>query len=197
MTYTLDHSAVAEILHHAQYGTLALSRDDLPYSLPINFAVAKGALYFHGSRTGRKIDWLTDNPRASFSVVTPYALIDSDFSSRNGLACPATQFFASVIIDGVIAWVTAREEKIVALSALMRKLQPKGGYRPLDDAAYAKALDATTLYKLTPAHIGLKEKFGQRLSEERFMMILEHLDKRDTPIDRQTIEQMHRHKRSR
>jgi nitroimidazol reductase NimA-like FMN-containing flavoprotein (pyridoxamine 5'-phosphate oxidase superfamily) len=191
MRYTLNDPAVVEIVQQVEYGTLALSDGDIPYSLPINFAVWDGAVYFHGSRKGRKIDALMHNPYASFSVVTPFSLIDSDFSSRDGLACPTTQFFASVIIDGQIAWVDARTEKIAALNALMQKLQPKGAYAPLDDPAYTKAIEATTLYKLTPTRIGLKEKFGQRLPEERFEMIIENLAKRNTPIDRKTIEKMH------
>ena len=40
------------------------------------------------------------NIKLSFSVVENYALIPSYFSSTEGLACPATQFFKSIIVDG-------------------------------------------------------------------------------------------------
>jgi nitroimidazol reductase NimA-like FMN-containing flavoprotein (pyridoxamine 5'-phosphate oxidase superfamily) len=179
-----------ELLDKVEFGTLALSKDDKPYSLPINFARIDKLLYFHGSKKGRKIDILLHNSFASFSALKAYSLIDSDFSSRDGLACPATQFFKSIIIDGVIEFVDDYDEKVSALSALMSKLQPKGGYKPLNDELYKKRIDATTIYKLIPDEIQEKCKFGQHLSKERFDMIIKSLENRSDLIDRETIAMM-------
>lgn len=185
-----DPLLIADILDHAAYGTLALCRDNRPYSLPLNFVHMNDAIYFHGSQKGRKMEMLQQNPYASFSVVEPYALIASYFSSDEGLACPATHFFKSIIMDGTIAFVTDYDEKAAALEALMQKLQPEGGYAPLNDAAYGKMIDATALYKLLPETTRAKFKFGQHLNAERFEKIISHLQQRGSDIDLSTIELM-------
>ncbi len=180
--------AIKEILDVVEYGTLALCSEDKPYSLPINFVEVDGSIYFHGSKKGRKIDTIKANQFASFSAVEPYSIIDSDFSSNSELACPATHFFKSVVVDGKIEIVEEYDEKVLMLSSLMRKLQPKGGYKPLSQEVYKKAINATLIYKLVPDSMSLKLKFGQKLTQERFDMIIKNLEKRGSKKDMETIE---------
>ena len=185
-----DASIVNQMLDEAEYGTLALCADNKPYSLPINFMYLDDVVYFHGAKRGRKIDILKVNTFASFSVVESYSLIQSYFSSSDGLACPATQFFKSVIIDGQIEFVEDYDEKVTALTTLMKKHQPEGEYRPLSEDVYTKAVNATTLYKLVPKETSAKFKFGQNLTIERFDMIVEHLRARGSEKDLATVQQM-------
>ena len=185
-----DKETINAFLDSTEYGTLALCCDNKPYSVPINFVRVKETIYFHGAKKGRKIEILKKNAFASFSVVKAHALIPSFFSSDEGLACPATQFFQSLIIEGHIAFVDAYEEKTSTLTALMRKLQPEGQYKHFDDKAYESAIHATTIYKLITKESCAKYKFGQHLSQERFDKILSHLQKRNNPLDVETIKQM-------
>ena len=185
-----DETTIHALLDRIEYGTLALAHEDQPYSLPVNFVRIGNALYFHGSKKGRKIDTMQANPRASFSVVEAGSVIPSYFSSTDGLACPATQFFASVMVEGTIAFVDDYDEKVTALTALMEKLQPEGHYKPLSDTAYQKAIHATTLWQLDPQSITAKYKFGQHLTPERFERIMEHLKRRNTDTDQHTLKQM-------
>ena len=185
---------IIEFLETLEYGTLALCQNNLPYSLPINFVTLNGCLYFHGSKKGRKVDVIKANANASFSAVKAYSIIASYMSSKDGLACPATQFFKSALIDGKIEIVQDIQEKIDALNALMCKLQSEGGYKDLNDPVYSKAIAGTNVFKLTPTNANLKLKFGQKLSKERFNMIIEHLEKRGTKEDIQTINLMKEHR---
>jgi nitroimidazol reductase NimA-like FMN-containing flavoprotein (pyridoxamine 5'-phosphate oxidase superfamily) len=189
-----DKSLIYEVLDKAEYGTLALSIENNPYAVPLNFVRIDDEIYFHGALSNKKMKILAQNPYASFSVVENYALIDSDFSTTEGLACPATQFFKSVSMDGVVEMVESREEKEKMFEALMQKLQPKGGYKPFEDKVYDKVLKATAVYKLLPSTLSCKFKFGQHLSDERFEMIVENLKKRATPIDMVTVELMNVHR---
>jgi len=182
-----------EILAEAKFGTLALSHDNKPYSLPINFVQLDGNIYFHGSKKGRKINAIQNNQLASFSVVESCSIIDSDFSTTDNLACPATHFFKSVLIDGRIEFVEEYDEKVLMLSSFMKKLQPKGGHKPLSDRVYKKAINATLIYKLVPDEISTKLKFGQKLTKERFDMIIKNLKTRDKPKDAETIKLMIEH----
>ncbi len=186
-----DKKIIYTLLDEVEFGTLALSQAEKPYSLPINFVRIDDVIYFHGAKSGKKVSILKQNKKASFSVVKPYSLIPSYFSSNDGLACPATHFFKSVIVDGEIEFVENNHEKILALSALMKKLQSEGGYISLSEDIYQKAIDATMVFKLKILDLRAKYKFGQHLKQERFDMIIEHLKKRDSSLDRATIRTMH------
>ena len=185
-----DKNIIDEVLNNSEYGTLAICDNNKPYSLPINFVKINENIYFHGSKKGRKIDILKNNQFASFSVVENYSMIQSYFSSTDELACPATQFFKSIIIDGKIEFVEDYDEKVLALQKLMEKLQPEGKYKPLKDEVYKKMINATTIYKLVPDELKAKFKFGQHLNQERFDMIINHLEKRNNPKDILTIKLM-------
>ena len=137
---------------------------------------------------------LAQNPTISFSVVESYALIDSDFSSTDGVACPATQFFKSVSIEGIASVVEGRDEKAKVFEALMQKLQPKGGYKPFSDEVYDTPIKTTAIVKIAIQEMRCKFKFGQHLSDERFEMIITALQKRGTQRDLGTIEVMRKKK---
>lgn len=182
---------INQILDNSEYGTLALCKDNIPYSVPINFCTLDGQIYFHGAKKGKKVSLIEENSNASFSVVENYSLIQSYFSTKDNLACPATQFFKSIIAQGKIEFVEEYEEKANALEALMQKLQPEGKYIPLNDkSVYEKKINSVLVYKLVIDNIEGKIKLGQNLSDERFNMVLEHLKQRATPLDLLTIKEM-------
>ncbi len=190
-----NQETIKEVLNFVEFGTLAICKDDKPYSLPVNFVYLDNHIYFHGSLKGRKIDVLKKNQLASFSVVEPYSVIQSYFSLTDNLACPATHFFKSVMIDGRVEFVKNYEEKVQALSALMQKLQKEGRYKPLGEEVYRKMINATTVCKIIIDSISGKFKFGQHLSQERFDMIIEHLEKRGNKKDINTIKLMEKFKK--
>jgi len=185
-----DKSKIYKLLDNTTYGTLALSFEDNPYSVAVNFVRIKDDIYFHGALKNKKMKMLSKNPHVSFSVIKEYSIIDSDFSSLDGLACPATHFFSSISIDGVASIVEERSKKIEVFTKLMEKLQPKGGYRPFSDSAYDKAIKATAIVKIEVKNISEKHKLGQHLSKERFEMIISHLENRSSDIDKETINMM-------
>jgi uncharacterized protein len=185
-----DKNIINDILVNVGYGTLALCEDNIPYSVPVNFVNIEENIYFHGSQNGRKAEMMSKNPLCSFSVVEPYSLIQSYFSSLEGLACPATHFFRSVSIQGKIEIVSDYDEKVLALELLMKKLQKEGKYRPMGDEVYQKTINITQVYKIISLDIKGKVKLGQYLPQERFDMILEHLELRGNEIDKLTIKEM-------
>ncbi|MDD2451928.1 MAG: pyridoxamine 5'-phosphate oxidase family protein, partial [Sulfurovum sp.] len=104
-------------------------------------------------------------------------------------ACPATQFFASVIAEGHIIRLDAIEQKAFGLSALMEKMQPEGGYEPIDAAnpIYTKMLEKTGVYAIESDCITFKVKAGQNLSKDRHGKLMEHMNERDTASDHETL----------
>jgi uncharacterized protein len=185
-----DTLIIEDVLSTIEYGTLALCVDNIPYSVPINFVHSEGVTYFHGSKKGKKMQMLKTNANASFSVVESYSIIQSYFSSTDQLACPATHFFKSIIIDGELELVDNYDEKIKVFSLLMQKLQKEGGYKPFTDKVYEKMINAVCVFKLNQKELTAKFKFGQNLSDEKFDMVISHLKNRATKVDMATIDMM-------
>lgn len=181
-----DQALISAMLHEASFGVLALAGatpDEPPYAVPVNFVYLNDAIYFHSSPKGKKMRMLGDNPAVSFSVVQNETIIPSFFSSTEGMACPASAFFKSVIIDGRAFIVESRDEIARAFTAMMEKLQPEGGYTSFDSDAYDKHFAALAVVRIDVKSLSAKFKFGQNLTAERFGMVIEHLEQRGCDID--------------
>ncbi len=99
-----DENSVNEVLETCEYGTLSLISEGKPYVVALNFVFFENSIFFHGAKEGRKIEAIKSNPNASFLVVKPYSFIPSFFSDTMS-ASPATQFFASVLVEGTISFI--------------------------------------------------------------------------------------------
>jgi len=185
----------APFLAEMSFGFLGTVRPDgRPSVTPLNFVYVREAIYFHGSRVGEKMATLAGNNRVSFSVAKEYAVIPSYFSDPV-MACPATTYFKSVAIDGTASLVDDLEEKAEALEALMRKLQPEGGYRPITagDPDYIPRLKGIAVVRIDIESISAKFKFGQNLNDKSREPVLEGLAERGRPLDAETAELMRRY----
>ncbi len=185
-----DKKIIDDILHEAQFGTLALCANNKPYSLPINFVELNGEIFFHGAKKGKKISIIKENTNASFSVVEDCSLIPSILVQIKVMLVLQLTFFKSIIIDGKIEFVENYNEKANILESLMQKLQKEGKYIPLNDEMYKKAINATCLFKLIPNEIRAKFKLGQHLKKDRFERICVHLQERGTKKDLETLKLM-------
>jgi len=187
-----DTQRMEALLAECDYGTLSLMDDLVPYGVPLNFVWYEKSLCFHGAKEGRKMELIAKNPRASFSVVKPLSLIPSYFSNTRS-AAPATQWFISAHVTGLIEIVTDADLKCLMLTALMQKLQPEGGYDAIEasNPIYTKMIEQTGLFRLNPESISLKVKVGQNLSEERKKSFIEKLRERGNDLDLLSIELIH------
>jgi len=184
-----DTQRIEALLAECEYGTLCLMDDHMPYAVPLNFVWYEKSLCFHGSKEGRKMELIAKNPKASFSVVKPLSLIPSYFSNTRS-ASPATQFFISAHVTGLIEIVSNADLKCLMLTALMQKLQPEGGYDAIEanNPIYTKMIEQTGLFRLNPEAISLKFKAGKNLTEERKKSLIEKLHERGNTLDLLTIE---------
>lgn len=189
-----NESALQEFLDTCDYGTLCLSNNEEPYGVPLNFASWEEGIVFHGSPDGKKSRIIDNNPKACFSVVKPYAYIPSYFSHTTS-ACPATQFFGSILLEGDITILNNLDEKASALNALMQKLQPEGHYEPLSaqNPIYIKMLSSTAVFYLHIDKCSFKLKVGQNLTRERKENLIAELQKRGTALDQETIKVIKRY----
>jgi len=181
-----NQGLIEEVLDNAEFGVLALCGEK-PYAVPVNFVYLDNAIYFHGSLTGKKMEIIKTNPNTSFNIVTNHSVLPSYIMSDDALACPATAFFKSITIDGVIEKIENRDAKRKIFAALMNKLQPEGNYLSFDSGEYNRALDKTAVLKIKIEKINAKFKFGQNYSKSKRERIITNLKKRNKPNDEKII----------
>lgn len=187
-----DPEAVAQVLDGAEWGVLGLvSAEGAPLLVPLNFVRLEGNVYFHGAHAGEKMEALRHQDRATFLVVDAYSQIPS-YVFDPERACPASQYFLSVLLHGTLREVEAPARKAEVLEALMRKLQPEGGYRPItaEDPMYAGSVGAVAVLELTVERSSAKCEVGQRLTPAKRESVRALLEKRGGPADLRTLEAM-------
>ena len=189
-----DENSINEVLQACEYGTLSLISEGKPYVVALNFVLLENSIFFHGAKEGRKIEAIKSNPNASFLVVKPYSFIPSFFSGTMA-ACPATQFFASVLFEGTVNFIKDGNIKAKVLNALMKKFQSEDSFEEIayEKAMYTKMLDKTAIFELKAENISCKIKVGQNLNEEIRNRLMQKLKSRDSKIDEETIKQMNLH----
>lgn len=183
-----DTHEIETFLGECDYGVLSLISGNEPYGVAVNFAYRDGKFYFHGAIAGRKAEAIGEGAKCSFCVVKPYAFIPSYFSNTIS-ACPATQCYASVVANGRVDRLDDMEQKAAGLTALMQKMQPEGGYEPIDptNPIYTKMLEKTGVYAIKSDTITFKIKVGQHLTKERYDILIEHMNERGSEADRETL----------
>jgi nitroimidazol reductase NimA-like FMN-containing flavoprotein (pyridoxamine 5'-phosphate oxidase superfamily) len=184
-----DEALTQEIFKEVSYGTLSLVQGSIPYCVPLNFAIYKNDIIFHGAVEGKKMQLIRKNPQACFNVVKEYSFIPSYFTSDTS-ACAATQFFASVFCEGEISLITDLEEKTKALTALMQKIQPEKKYENIETSnpIYTKMLEKTAIMKLKIHSCTTKIKAGQNLNKDAKEKLIAKLNERGSEVDLKTVE---------
>jgi nitroimidazol reductase NimA-like FMN-containing flavoprotein (pyridoxamine 5'-phosphate oxidase superfamily) len=120
-----DVQVIIALLHASPVGRLGtVGKDGRPMVKPLNFVYHDGKIYFHTAREGEKIDDIKRDGRVCFEVDLPIAFVRGQPDNP----CGAEYLYRSVIAQGRASLVENREERLAALSALMKKYQPEGGY---------------------------------------------------------------------
>jgi nitroimidazol reductase NimA-like FMN-containing flavoprotein (pyridoxamine 5'-phosphate oxidase superfamily)/N-acetylglutamate synthase-like GNAT family acetyltransferase len=162
-----DAYALLARLPHIQLASTG--REGEPILRTLDFALLDDAIVFHGAPAGEKLG--IEGRPAVVAASETVAKIPSYFVDPER-ACPATTLYRSVQVHGVVERVDDARTKTRVLDALMRKYQPEGGHRPLDDEAmYAKAIAGVLVMRMPIAGIDGKAKLGQnRTPPERAKM---------------------------
>lgn len=187
--------AIESFLQSQNFGYLGtVGEDGWPHIKPLNFAYTQETIVLHGSKLGEKVTDLARDNRVTFTVARELSIIPSYFSDPK-LACPATAYFQSITIYGHAVLVESLSEKATWLTAFMEKLQPEGGYAPIDsnDAEYAKNLAGVNVICIPAESITAKFKVGQNLHPTVFESITNQLFERKEPLDETTVEIMRRY----
>lgn len=111
----LSEEEAAEVLERGTSGVLALlGDDDYPYAVPVSYVYCDSRLYFHGAKSGHKIDAVKKCDKASFCVIDQDDVVPEKY----------TTYFRSVIAFGKIRIMEDEAEKRKAIEKLSEKYYP-------------------------------------------------------------------------
>lgn len=113
----LSPEATKEVLKKAPRGVLSLHGDDgYPYGLPLNYVYDEEAesIYFHGTKTGYKIDCIEKNPKACFTAIYEEGISEDGWSKNT----------ASVVAYGLIEEIEDQDYAREAMINLAKKYYP-------------------------------------------------------------------------
>jgi len=124
------------ILTEEHVGYLGLSKDGMPYVIPVTFGYAGGKILFHCSLEGKKLDYIRANPQVCFTVARQFGPM---VAHPQGASCHANS-------DSVVCYGTARivgdvEERRQVLNVFNHCLQPEAKEITLDDVAKCSAVE--------------------------------------------------------
>lgn len=108
---------VKELLMKAPRGVLSLHGDDgYPYGLPLNYVYDEEnqSLYFHGTKTGYKIDCIEKNPKACFTAILEEGISEDGWS----------KITSSVVAYGLVEEIEDQEFAKKAMVNLAKKYYP-------------------------------------------------------------------------
>jgi ribosomal protein S18 acetylase RimI-like enzyme/nitroimidazol reductase NimA-like FMN-containing flavoprotein (pyridoxamine 5'-phosphate oxidase superfamily) len=153
-----------------------------PVLRTLSAAVLDGRLCFHGTDHGEKLGFMGRDAVASYDEVV--AQIPS-YWIHPELACPASTYYLSAMVEGRVERVDDLTHKARALSALMNHFQPEGGYAEIrpDDKRYIKVLETMMVAELVPTRVTAKHRLGQHRTRAQIERVLTGLWSRGAPAD--------------
>lgn len=188
----LDAEGIGQTLDSATWGVLGLAAPaGPPVMVPLNFVRIDDTLFIHSAQEGEKMTRVRAGAEASFLVVDALAVVPS-YAFDPDRACKATQYYTSVLLHGRVEEVREPARKAAALQALMVKLQPEGGHRPIEagDPLYRAGVDAVAILAFHIDRASAKRELGGRLTPDQRQAVAATLVQRGAPKDLETAQRL-------
>jgi len=106
------------LLERMPVGRLAVTTEEGPYIVAVNYLFFEGSIYFHSGLAGRKMEALRADPRVCFMVdeIGPQVLWEQ--------GCGISQVYKSVVCFGKAEFVEGKVEKGRILEKMVQKYVP-------------------------------------------------------------------------
>lgn len=120
-------ASIEKVLQTVSVCRLGMCLNDTPYVVPLNFTHQGTTVYLHGSKVGRKIDVLNENPNVFFEATREGALMPTP-TDKN--ICKSDFSYQCLMAHGVVEFVDDVNEKAQILDAICWKYYGKAGTMP-------------------------------------------------------------------
>ena len=144
----IDKDAVDSLLHTCRRGVLSMNGDDgYPYSIPINYYYdeANQKIYFHGAKSGYKVDCLNRNDKVCFTV----------FGNESIKELPWAPYVQSVVVFGRCHLIDTDNE-------ILKTFAMK--YYPSSDLADMEIKEGSKFVQMY--EISIEHKSGKQVQEK-------------------------------
>jgi nitroimidazol reductase NimA-like FMN-containing flavoprotein (pyridoxamine 5'-phosphate oxidase superfamily) len=143
-----DIDSIREIIRKERYMTIALSKNNMPYLVTLNYAFDsnKFCFYFHCAKTGKKKEYIDSNPIIYGQILEDNGYLDGE----------CLHLFRSVQFVGRAEYVTDLKLKREGLNLLIEKQESdpeKSKLKFINE----KNLDRTAIVKITVNSFSGKE----------------------------------------
>ena len=143
----IDIKAAEALLQTCRRGILAVNGDNgYPYAIPLNYVYDKEAqkIYFHGARTGHKVDALRACDKICFTVYGNETVKDEAWAP----------FVQSVVVFGRCRLVESESKAMMLLKQLAMKYYPD---EQIADEEISKSGKAAQLFEIEIEHLSGKK----------------------------------------
>lgn len=140
-----DPAQIEAILKQEKVLRLAMSRDDQPYLVPLNYGYEPGHVYVHTGPAGLKLDILRQNPKVCFEVTTDLEI------QRGEAPCKWTTRFQSVIGFGRAVLLDDPADKEAGLRVITAHHAGPGDYEFPEDIVARTTVIRVDIESLTGA----------------------------------------------
>lgn len=139
----ISDEAARQLLLHEKRGIFAVNGDDgYPFAIPVNYYydTEHEKIYFHGARSGHKVDSLRRSDKVCFTVYGNEQRVEGDWAP----------YVQSVVVFGRCRLVEDADETIRHVRTLAMKYYPGAAEV---EAEIAKDIQAAQLYEITIEHL--------------------------------------------
>ena len=176
---------IKEFLNKEHTGRISsIDSNGYPQIIPMNFVFLNDAIYMHSHTKGEKLDNVRNNEKVGFEVDRELEFLPSYFEDPKD-ASLADTLYISVVIKGRGIIVENREEKTLALNALMKKYQPEGRYESIKPDM--EVLDEVSIIKVAPESMRGKYKIGQSLQKGAREELAKKILDRNSATSKETL----------
>lgn len=144
----IDKDAIDSLLHSCRRGVLSMNGDDgYPYSIPINYYYdeANQKIYFHGAKSGYKVDCLNRCDKVCFTV----------FGNESIKELPWAPYVQSVVVFGRCHLIDTDNE-------ILKTFAMK--YYPSSDLADMEIKEGSKFVQMY--EISIEHKSGKQVQEK-------------------------------
>ncbi|MFW6148812.1 MAG: pyridoxamine 5'-phosphate oxidase family protein [Atribacterota bacterium] len=105
---------INKIIMEADFCNVAMSKNNRPYLVPMNYGFHEPYIYLHSANEGLKIDILRRNPQVCIGIVGDVKL------EKSSDVCKTSMKYSSVIIFGKAEFLSDKDDKNKALSHIVQ-----------------------------------------------------------------------------
>lgn len=143
----ISNEAARKLLLESKRGILAVNGDEgYPYAIPVNYLYdeEQGKIYFHGAKSGHKVDALKRCDKVCFTVFGNETIKDLEWAP----------YWQSTVVFGRCNLLEINEETELILRQVARKYYPD---EAAIDAEINSSIKAVQMYEITIEHMSGKE----------------------------------------